>query len=176
MTRELLIYVLRFIVLIFIQILILNNVQFSGILNPYLYIYFLLVLPVDFPPNAGLIVAFVMGLLIDLFSQTLGMHIIASVFLAYARPYVLRYMAPRDGYEFSRLVGIKQMGWLWFLTFSSIMIFLHHFVLFFIETFRMSGFGYMLLKSIGSSVLTLVLVVIVQLLFTRTKKSGSSYD
>lgn len=176
MTREIFFYIIRFFMLIVVQIMLLNNVQFSGLLNPYLYIYFLIVLPVDFPPNAGLFVGFVMGLIIDTFSQTLGMQTIAAVFLAYARPYILRYMAPRDGYEFSRNVSIKQMGWLWFLTFSGIMVFLHHFVLFFIESFRMSGLGYTVSKSLGSSLLTMSLIVIVQLLFTKSPKSGLGYE
>jgi len=68
------------------------------------------------------------------------------------------------------------MGWLWFLTFSGLMVFLHHFVLFFIESFRMSGLGNTLLKAVGSSMLTLLLIVIVQLLFTRTPKSGLGYE
>jgi len=176
MTRDLISYFIRFSLLIIVQIFLLNNVQFSGLLNPYLYVYFLIVLPVDFSPNIGLLVAFAMGIIIDMFSQTMGMHTISAVFLAYARPYILRYMAPRDGYEFSRNVSIKQMGWLWFLTFSGLMVFLHHFVLFFIESFRMSGLGYTMLKAVGSSLLTLTLIIIVQLLFTRSPKSGIGYE
>ena len=176
MTRDLISYFIRFSLLIIVQIFLLNNVQFSGLLNPYLYVYFLIVLPVDFSPNIGLLVAFAMGIIIDMFSQTMGMHTISAVFLAYARPYILRYMAPRDGYEFSRNVSIKQMGWLWFLTFSGLMVFLHHFVLFFIESFRMSGLGYTMLKAVGSSLLTLSLIIIVQLLFTRSPKSGIGYE
>tara|TARA_B110000046_G_C12864205_1_gene343189 strand:- start:261 stop:791 length:531 start_codon:yes stop_codon:yes gene_type:complete len=176
MTRDLISYFIRFALLIIVQIFLLNNVQFSGLLNPYLYVYFLIVLPVDFSPNIGLLFAFTMGIIIDMFSQTMGMHTISAVFLAYARPYILRYMAPRDGYEFSRNVSIKQMGWLWFLTFSGLMVFLHHFVLFFIESFRMSGLGYTMLKAVGSSSLTLTLIIIVQLLFTRSPKSGIGYE
>jgi hypothetical protein len=176
MNRELLSHIIRFFILILVQLILLNNVHFSGLLNPYLYVYFLLVLPVDFSPNAGLLLAFVMGLTIDLFSQTLGMHTIASVFLAYGRPYVLRYMAPRDGYEFTRDVSIRRMGWLWFLTYSGLMVFLHHFVLFFIETFRMSGLFFTMGKAIGSTFLTLMLIVLIQLLFARSSKSGMGYE
>ena len=172
MNREILTNIVRFILLVLVQIMLLNNVQFSGLLNPYIYIYFLLVLPVDFSPNGGLILAFVLGLTVDLFSQTLGMHTIASVFLAYGRPFVLRYMAPRDGYEFTRTISIRQMGWLWFLTFTGIMVFLHHFVLFFIETFRMSGLGFTIGKAIGSSLLTLSIIIVIQLLFTRAPKAS----
>ncbi|MEQ9188080.1 MAG: rod shape-determining protein MreD [Cryomorphaceae bacterium] len=176
MNRELIAHIARFVLLLMIQVFLMNNVQFSGLINPYIYIYFLLVLPVDFSPNAGLLLAFVLGFLVDLFSQTLGMHTIASVFFAYGRPYVLRYMAPRDGYEFTRTISIRQMGWLWFLTFTGIMVFLHHFVLFFIETFRMSGLFFTLGKSISSSFFTVLLIVIIQLLFTRPPKSSLGYE
>lgn len=176
MSRAILIYFIRFILLVLIQVLILNEIQFGGLVNPFLYIYFILLLPVDFSPNGGLLLGFLLGLIVDMFDHTLGMHTIATVFLAYARPYVLQYMSPRDGYEFSRTLGIKQMGWLWFLTYALIMVFLHHFVLFFIESFRMSGFWFTIGKAIGSSALTLSLIVVVQLLFTGSNKSGFGYD
>lgn len=169
-------HIIRFIALVGLQILILNNIQFSGILNPYLYIYFLLVLPVDFSPNLGLLLGFLLGFAIDLFTQTLGMHTIATTFLAYCRPYILTYMAPRDSYEFARIPGVRQMGWLWFTTYAGILIFLHHFVLFFVEMFRMSGFGMTVGKSIGSALLTLLLALIMQLLFTNRKSSSTGYE
>jgi len=172
MNRELLSHIIRFVLLVIVQVFLLNNVQLNGMINPYIYIYFLLVLPVDFSPNGGLILGFILGFIIDLFSQTLGMHTIASVFFAFGRPYVLRYMAPRDGYEFTRTISIRQMGWLWFFTFSGLMVFLHHFVLFFIESFRMSGFFFTVGKSISNSFMTLALIVVIQLLFTRPPKSS----
>ncbi len=172
MNRDLLIYIQRFIILVLVQVLLLNNVQFSGLLNPYLYLYFLLLLPVDFSPNFGLILAFFLGLTIDRFSQTLGMHTIATVFAAFARPYILRYMAPRDGYEFSRVPSIRDMGWIWFLTYCGIITFLHHFMLFFVESFKMSGFVFTVSKSLGSTALTIFLVAMVQLLFARLPKSA----
>lgn len=176
MDREVVGQSVRFIALIFLQVLILNNVLFSNLFNPYLYIYFILLFPVDFRPSLGLIVGFFLGLSIDIFSQTLGMHAIATTFAAYCRPYVLTYMAPRDGYEFSRNPGVRQMGWLWFSTYAGIIIALHHFVLFFVEMFRMSGLWQTLLKSLCSSILTLILVLIIQLIFLRSNRSNSSYE
>ena len=176
MGREVIIHIIRFILLVLLQILVLNQVQFTGILNPYLYLYFLLVLPIDFSPNMGLVVGFLLGLTVDIFSQTLGMHTIATVFAAYCRPYALRYMAPRDGYESSRIPGIKQMGWLWFLTYASIIIVFHHFVLFFMESFKMSGLWFTLGKALGSGILTLVLAIIAEMLFARRAGKGLGYE
>jgi hypothetical protein len=83
-------------------------------------------------------------------------------------------MAPRDGYEFSRLPSVKEMGWLWFGTYSAILTFLHHLILFFVEMFRMSGIFNTVLKSLGSTVLTVILVVIIQLIFAR--RTSTSYE
>jgi cell shape-determining protein MreD len=174
MDRRIITLTIQFIGLVLIQVLILNNILFSNLLNPFFYIYFILVLPVDFRPSVGLIVGFLLGLSIDVFSQTLGMHTIATTFAAFCRPYVLSYMAPRDGYEFSRLPSVKEMGWLWFGTYSAILTFLHHLILFFVEMFRMSGIFNTVLKSLGSTVLTVILVVIIQLIFAR--RTSTSYE
>lgn len=173
MDRQLITYIFRFILLVLTQVFVLNNIQFSGILNPYIYVYFLIVLPVDFRPTVGLIVGFLLGLTMDMFCQTLGMHTIAATFAAYCRPYVLTYMAPRDGYEFSRVPGVRQMGWLWFLTYAAIIVFLHHFVLFFIEMFRVTGILLTLGKSLGSSLMSMSIIIVIQLIFAR---SGNSYE
>lgn len=176
MDREVVNQMIRFVVLVILQVLILNNVLFSSLFNPYVYIYFILLLPVDFRPSLGLVLGFLLGLSIDVFSQTLGMHAIATTFAAYCRPYILTYMAPRDGYEFSRIPSVRQMGWLWFGTYVSIITVLHHFVLFFVEMFRMSGLWQTLFKSISSSILTVVLILIIQLIFVRSNRSKSSYE
>lgn len=176
MTRDVFALILRFAVIMSIQVFVLGNVQIGGMLNPYLYVYLIIFLPLDFSPNGGLLFAFTTGLIIDIFSQTLGMHIISSVFLAYSRLYVLQYMAPRDGYEFTRTISLKKMGWLWFFTYTGILVFLHHFILFFIESFRMSGLGFTIMKALGSSVLTLLLVLVVQLLFAPQGKDSKGYE
>src|SRR5690606_19842157 len=157
-------HILRFMALVAVQVLVLNQVQFTGTVNPYLYVYFLLVMPVGLSPNLGLLVGFLLGFTVDIFTQTLGMHTIATTFLAYCRPYVLRYMASRDGFEFVSEPSVHNMGAGWFVTYASIMVLLHHFVLFFIEIFRINGLFYTLWKSIASSLFTLVLIMLTQYL------------
>ncbi len=174
MDRQLIIISLRFIGLVLLQILVLNNIQFLSILNPFLYVYFIIVLPVDFRPSVALFLGFLLGLSVDVFCQTLGMHAIATTFSAFCRPYVLKYMSPRDGYEFSRLPGLKQMGWIWFATYSGLIILAHHLTLFSVQMFRMSGIINTLSKTIGSTILTLILILIIQLVFVN--RSGASYD
>ena len=82
--------IIRFVVLILVQVLVLNHINFFGYLDPYLYVLFILMLPFEIPGWMLLISAFLLGLGIDLFSGTSGIHTAASVFMAFCRPAMLR--------------------------------------------------------------------------------------
>ena len=89
-------YAIIFVVLVLIQVLFLNQVQFSGFVNPYIYILFIMLLPLKAPRYAILIGAFLLGLSVDIFSNTLGIHAFASVFIAYVRPVIIRVITNRE--------------------------------------------------------------------------------
>jgi len=161
---------LRFLFLVLFQILILNNIQFSGYINPYLYVLFILMLPFETPKWMLIILAFVLGLSIDMFSNTMGMHAAAAVFLAFCRPYLLAYIAPRGGYEFESQPTIVHMGLSWYLSYAGILVLLHHIALFYIEVFRLSEFFSTLYRVVLSSCFTILLIIISQYLVYRNKK------
>jgi rod shape-determining protein MreD len=171
MIRDLVPLLIRFVGLIAVQVIVLNNVQLSGYINPFLYVLFILTLPVKFPRSAVLALAFVTGLVIDMFTDTAGMHAAATVLMAYVRPAVLRFYAPRDGYDAEAVPDIAHFGFQWFLVYTATLIFIHHLALFFIEVFRLSGFISTMSRVLLSSVATLALVLITQFLF---RKSASS--
>jgi rod shape-determining protein MreD len=173
MTIDVIKNIIRFFLLIALQILILNNIQFSGFINPYLYVLFILMLPFETPKWIVLILAFIMGISIDIFSDSAGMHAAAATFMGYCRPYVLNIIKPRDGYEFSLNPTYSDMGVNWFITYAGILIFLHHLVYFYIEIFRMNEFFIIFLRVILSSVFTLLLVIFSQMLFTKTRETAS---
>ena len=91
--------ILRMLVLILFQVLVLNNIQVSGYINPYMYVLFILLLPFETPRWLLLISGFAIGISIDLFANTLGMHTSATVFMAFLRPYILKLLMPHDEYE-----------------------------------------------------------------------------
>ncbi len=167
MIVEILRIVLRFIVLVSIQVLVLNNVQLGGFINPYLYVLFLLTLPISTPKLLLLIVALATGLTIDMFQNTMGMHASACLILAYARPWWLRVIAPRDGYDAEAVPSIKRFGVQWFTVYSLVLILIHHTFLFYIEVFRFSEFFSTLTRALLSSIVTLFLVIIAQYLGSR---------
>lgn len=159
--------IIRFIVLVLIQVLLLNNIHFSGFVNPYIYILFILLLPFETPGWLLIIIGFTTGFTIDVFSGTLGMHASATTLAAFARPFVLNVISPREGYENRTMPTLRYYDMLWIIRYSVIIILIHHFSLFFIEVFRFSGFFYTLLRIFLSSIFTFALVIISQLLFYK---------
>jgi rod shape-determining protein MreD len=167
MIIEILRIALRFLVLVAIQVLILNNVELGGYINPYLYVLFLLTLPINTPKLLLLVIAFVTGITIDTFQNTMGMHASACIILAFVHPGWLKMIAPRDGYEVDATPSIKKFGVKWFLVYSSALIFLHHLFLFYIEVFRFSEFFTTMGRVLLSSLATLILVIMSQYLINK---------
>ena len=167
MITDLLLFITRFILLLAVQVVVLNNIQFSGYINPFVYIMFIMMLPVRIPGPLLLIIAFVTGLVVDMFSNTMGMHAAACVLMAFARPTVLRYLAPREGYEADSVPSVRIQGFTWFFIYASILTLIHHFALFFIEVFRFSEFFSTFIRVILSSIATLITIMISQYLFGK---------
>lgn len=159
-------YGFMFIVLVLVQVLIFNQVHFSGYLNPFIYILFVMLLPVDTPRYLLLVSGFLLGLVIDVFSNSLGMHAAATTFIAFIRPFVLRSISSReeDRHEYP---GLKQNSLAWFFYYAFIMVFSHHFIFFFLEFFTFSHFLTTLLRIALSTLFTVVLIVLSQFLIFR---------
>ncbi len=169
MINEVLINIVRFIFLILFQVLILNNIQLSGYLNPFLYVLFILMLPFQTPKWLLLVFAFLIGIGVDMFSDTGGIHAAASVFMAFLRPTILKLFSPRDGYDMGQSPTIQQFGFGWFFSYAGILIFAHHSILFFMETFRFTDIFSTLSRVILSSMFTLTLACISQFFFSNTR-------
>jgi rod shape-determining protein MreD len=159
--------IIRFVVLVLLQVLVLNNIQISGFIIPYIYVLFILLLPFETPGWLLLLGGFALGLSIDMFANTLGMHTAATVFMAFLRPYVLRMIAPRDDYETGSYPRIYYYGFEWFLKYTLILVFAHHFILFYIEVFRFSEFFSTLLRVLLSSLLSVILIILSQYFIFR---------
>ena len=132
-------YGFMFIVLVLVQVLVLNQVHFGGYINPFIYILFVMLLPAYTPRYLLLLSGFLIGLVIDVFSNSLGMHAAATVFIAFIRPFVIRSISNRDE-DRHDYPGIKQNSVSWFLYYTIIMVFSHHFVFFYLEFFTFTHF------------------------------------
>jgi len=151
-----------FIFLVLLQVLLFNNIMFSGYVNPYVYILIILLLPVEMPSWGLLIVAFITGLTIDIFSETIGMHTASTVLAGFIRPYVLRIIAPSDGYESGGSPSMAMYGGRWFLLYSIIMVGAHHLSLFYLEVFSFTDFFRTMLRVILSSGFTVIFILLLE--------------
>lgn len=166
MGRVLIKYGLMFIVLVMVQVLFLNQVQFSGFVNPYIYVLFIMLLPINSARYVVLISAFLIGLAIDIFSNTLGIHAFASVFVSYLRPLFIRLISSREE-DMLEYPGLLQNGFAWFLNYAALTVFIHHSVLFFVEVFTFSNFLETLYRIVLSSIFSIFVIVLSQFIVFR---------
>ena len=166
MIRFLIKYGIMFVSLVLVQVLVLNQVQFSGFVNPYIYILFILLLPLSTPRYLVLILSFLIGLTIDIFSNSLGVHAGASVFVAYIRPLVIRLISNREE-DRNDYPGLSQNSFAWFLSYVSIMVVLHHLVLFHLEVFSFAHYLSTLYRVFLSAIFSIFIIVLSQFLVFR---------
>lgn len=162
MINTILKYGLISVVLILLQVLVLNNIQFSGYVNPYVYIMIILILPSLTPSWLILLIAFFTGLVIDLFFGSPGMHASATLIAGFARPFVLRIIAPRDGYDPGSSLSMASYGFRWFVIYATAIVLIHYTSLFFIEVFRFTDFFRTILRIIVSSIFTLAFILLIE--------------
>lgn len=134
--------------LVVLQTLVLNQVNINGFVNPYVFPLFILLLPFHTKPWVLMFSAFLLGLCIDLFNGTMGMHAFACTLMAYARPYFLKNFRPKsDKYNYASL---KHNEFSWLLFYISTMLAIHHLSYFFIEAGTLSNFFHTVLLIIFS--------------------------
>src|SRR6201992_2706134 len=138
MIRTLVINMLRFIVLVFIQVFLLKNVAVYNLSTPYLYILFILLLPFEVPNFLLFVLAFIIGITVDDFYDTPGLHAAASVLLAFVRIVFISITVQKDGFDNEPEPTLSIMGFRWFFTYTVVLTLFHHFFLFSLETFQLS--------------------------------------
>ena len=140
--------------------LVLFNTSFC-----FLYVAFILLLPVETNPLILMLAAFGLGLLIDVFYDHQGMHAAATVALAFVRNYWLNAITPQGGYDVGAEPTLGANGFIWFITYSIPLVGLHHLILFFIDAGGFSLVGITLVKSLSSVLFTVMILLLHQFLF-----------
>lgn len=150
-----------FVCLAFVQVLFLNKICLLGWATPFVYVYLILTLDKDIDRNALMVIAFLMGFTIDIFSNTPGVNAGALVLVAFLRPGLLQLFSPRGEYE-NFEPGIYTLGMWAFVRYAAVMVLFHHMALFSLETFSFEHFGFMLLRVFWSTLLTMMLVIAIE--------------
>lgn len=151
--------IFRFILLLAVQIIVFNNMNFLGYISPYPYILFIILFPVNGNKTGLLAASFFLGLGMDLFSNSGGFHTAACIILAYYRPYLFKF-AFGLSYEYQtiRLNDVLTPERFTFILFS---VLIHHLVLFSLEAFKFILILDILIRTLLSTVFTILISIII---------------
>ncbi len=153
-------HIFLFILLVLMQVLLFNNIGVGGYINPQVYLFFVLMLPVHTRGYVLLLSAFLIGLTVDVFSDSMAIHAMATVFMAFCRPAVLRILTIKASLESIESPAFSSLGTFSLFLYSFVLTLIHHVALFFLEIFRFNELLQTLIRALASSVVTLVFVVI----------------
>ncbi|MBT8273690.1 MAG: rod shape-determining protein MreD [Bacteroidia bacterium] len=159
---------IRFIVLVLVQVLLVNNINFMGYINPYIYILFIILYPINNNRMLFLFLSFLLGLSVDLFLDSGGVHAAASVFIAFTRPLFLKFAFGMTYEHQTVKINTSDIGQR--LTYFMLIIVVHHLLLFTLEVFNTSKVLLILKKTLFSSIFTVILCVLITVLFSRKSK------
>jgi rod shape-determining protein MreD len=164
--------IIRFCLLILVQVYILNQIPpLHRLVTPYLYYVFILWLPFKMGRRTQMLLAFALGFTLDCFTNSYGLHAAACVLIAYIRPFLINVLISQEGTESNYYEpSIQSMGFTPYLTYVTILTFIHHTFLFFLQALQTGGYFYFLLKSLTSTAISLLLILLIELLFVRKQR------
>ena len=168
MNSTLLVNIFRFILLLAVQIVIFNNMNFLGFIMPLPYLLFIILYPVNGNRSGLLITSFLLGLTMDVFSNSGGVHAAACVTLAYFRPYIFKF-AFGISYEY-QTIKLNDVLTPERFSFILISVIIHHFTLFILEAFQVSFFLDILIRALLSTVFTIISCIIIIYLIKPNKR------
>ena len=161
---------IRFFALVIIQTMILNQVEIGLGVQIMVYPLYIILLPFELSTISLMLIAFLMGIIIDSISNTYGLHASSLVLLAFLRPQLLSIFAPRDGYDPLKEGNVYEMGRRWFFSVFVMMLVIHHLWFFLMEVFRIDQMLYVFQKTILSVPLSYLLSLLLQALFIAKPK------
>lgn len=168
MNSTLIINIIRFVILLAVQIVIFNRIELFGFINPYPYILFILLFPVNGNKATLLISSFFLGIIMDIFCNSGGVHAAASVCLAYLRPVFFKFSFGIS-YEY-QTVKINERLTSERFSFILISVVIHHLILYLLEIFRFNFIWDILIRTLLSTVFTLILCIIIIYLIKPSKQ------
>lgn len=163
--RAIISVIVSFFMYVLFQVLLLKNFILFDTAFCFLYVAFILMLPLEMGPLTIMIISFLVGFSVDIFYDSIGINAAASTFIAFLRPYWLNIITPRGGYEEIEVPNLKTMDFGWFFTYALPLIFIHQGVLFYLEAGGFDLFFQTLLKVFFSTILSFFVIVLTQYLF-----------
>lgn len=164
--------IVRFALLILVQVFVLDRIHVHFMVTPYIYFLFILWMPFQLGRTAQMLIAFALGFTLDSFRHNPGFHAAACVLIAYLRPFLINILIPQEGADTNyEEPSAKSMGgFMPYLFYAGVLTLVHHAWLFFLEAWQFGNFWYFIIKTLLSTAISLLLIIIVELIFSRKQQ------
>jgi rod shape-determining protein MreD len=168
MSRDTLHITFRFIILLLLQVLIFNNINFLGYINPHLYLLFIFLYPLEKERINFLLLSFLLGLSIDFFSNSGGINAAATLFVAYIRLPILTILLNKQDLDY-KLFKLTGEPILKILVYVATLSFIHHFIVYYLDYFSIQFLKSILFKTIASGFATIFICTLSLIIFAKKK-------
>jgi rod shape-determining protein MreD len=164
--------IVRFALFILVQFFVLDKIHLHKMVTPYIYYLFIIWLPFSLPRGWQMIIAFLLGFVLDSFRHQPGFHTAACVLIAYLRPFLINLLIPHEGADANYdEPSVKSLGgYLRYFIFIATLTLIHHGWLFLLEAWQFGNIWYFLVKTLLSAVVSLVLIIVTEMLFVRKQQ------
>jgi len=162
---------LYFVVLVLVQVLILNNIHFLRLATPFLYLYFIIKLPVGYSPSKVVSLSFLIGVVIDIFSNTPGMHAAACTFAGFVRHLLIKLYKGEDLPE-NTYPSYITFGYGGFLRFSLTFVLIHHLTLFLLESMTLFDPLFLIIRIVAGILMTTLFICVIEAFNIESQKNG----
>ncbi|MGI9525646.1 MAG: rod shape-determining protein MreD [Weeksellaceae bacterium] len=150
--------------LMLLQVVIFNNINYLGFANPFIYVLFILLLPLDTNRYLILTYAFILGIGIDIFEMSGGINAFATVFIAFIRPFIVNVINMGNNEE-AENVKLFRFNFIQWFIYLATLIFSHHFIVLILEKFSFDNISHTLRQSAIGALITLIVIGIYIILF-----------
>ena len=162
----------RTVVFIALQVLVFMSIKINFGSFDYIHIIvypiIIILFPLNIPRPLMIFLSFLVGITVDIFYNSIGVHASACVLIAFIRNYVLKYLEPHGGYSIDISPSSHNLGFQWFLPYSCFMLFVFMLFYFSVEAFSFVFIFEIIMNTIASFIFSILFILIHQFIFNTT--------
>ena len=148
----------RYVLVMLLQVLLFNQLQFFGVCHPYIYVMCLLMMPITLPHSVEMVIGAVIGLIMDVFCNSLGIHMAGCILLMFVRPYVLGTIISEKE-RLTEQINQQTIGLIALVKYAAILIPIHHLTVFALSAWSWHHIGFILLETVVSSIISFLVII-----------------
>ena len=141
-----------------LQVLLFDQLQLLGVCHPYIYVLCLLMMPITLSHSADMIIGAVVGLIMDIFCNSMGIHTAACIFIMFIRPYLIGAIV-NDKDRLNEQISLRSLGMEALLRYVVILVVIHHLIVFLLAAWNWAHIGFVLVETLVSSLVTFSIII-----------------